>query len=88
MKSAEATAFTLWRKWMLFNCDGFTVLNTTGGLVFLTVRCCHAGFLRHSRVRRSYRNRGRLITSRLALTSSRDMSFYNKRRNAMATKTS
>lgn len=30
----EATALTVWRKSLLFNCDGFTVFDATGGLAF------------------------------------------------------
>jgi hypothetical protein len=33
-KPAEAMALTVWRKSLLFNCDGFTVFDATGGLAF------------------------------------------------------
>uniref|UniRef100_A0ACD5W828 Uncharacterized protein n=1 Tax=Avena sativa TaxID=4498 RepID=A0ACD5W828_AVESA len=33
-KPAEAIALTVWRKSLLFNCDGFTVFDATGGLAF------------------------------------------------------
>ncbi|XP_051180182.1 protein LURP-one-related 8 [Lolium perenne] len=33
-KPAESTALTVWRKSLLFNCDGFTVFDARGGLAF------------------------------------------------------
>jgi uncharacterized protein YxjI len=30
----QPTVLTVWRKSLLFNCDGFTVFDSTGGLAF------------------------------------------------------
>ncbi|KAM3312092.1 hypothetical protein ACQJBY_032221 [Aegilops geniculata] len=42
----EAMALTVWRKSLLFNCDGFTVFDATGGLAF-RVDCYGTSGRRH-----------------------------------------